>query len=482
MGPSTKGEAMGSGKIRESVIAGTWYPANADKLRKEIQGYLKNASVTALSGRLVGLVAPHAGYMYSGPVAAYAYKMLEGKSVKRVLIMAPSHRAYFNGASVDDVGGYRTPLGVVPVDRPLAERLMAHTDVFSHVPQAHAQEHSLEIQLPFLQVVLGDFHLTPVLIGDTSLDGCRTIARIVAEAIGEDQVLLIASTDLSHYYAYQEAKKLDARVIELVDRFDPEGLFDALRRRECEACGGGPLVTTLLAARQLGATTARVLHYANSGDVTGDVRGVVGYMAAALVDNPGKTQKEIQGRATEQKSGEVSLSEEHKTILRNIALQAIRWKLLGTPEPVYEGEAPELWEKRGAFVTLHKQGTLRGCIGYVEPIKPLWETVKDAAVQAAFSDPRFPPLRADELDALHLEISALSPLERIQDPMDFTIGRHGLVVRKSYHSGLLLPQVASEHGWSKEEFLNWTCKKAGLAPKSWKQREVEVYRFSAEVF
>lgn len=473
---------MGSDKIRESVIAGTWYPGHPEKLRKEIQGYLSRASVAPLSGRLVGLVAPHAGYMYSGPVAAYAYKLLEGRPVSRVLIMAPSHRAYFNGASVDDVGGYRTPLGVVPVDRPLAERLMAHKDCFSYVPQAHAQEHSLEIQLPFLQVVLGTFHMTPVLIGDVSLDGCRRLAEVVAEAVGQDDVLLIASTDLSHYYPYQEAKKLDARVIELVDRFDPEGLFDALRRRECEACGGSPMVTTLLAARELGATKARVLHYANSGDVTGDVRGVVGYMAAAIVDNPGKSRLVPTEAGPREKSGEGAFSEEEKAALKEIARQAIRWRLARDSEPIYRGVSPRLLEKRGAFVTLHKRGALRGCIGYVEGHKPLWETVKDAAVQAAFADPRFPPVRADELEDLELEVSALSPLERIKDPLDFSVGRHGLVVRKSDHSGLLLPQVAVEHGWGKEEFLSWTCKKAGLPPECWKHGDVEIYRFSADVF
>ncbi len=473
---------MGSEKIRESVIAGTWYPGNPEKLRKNILEYLSKASTPNISGRLVGVVAPHAGYMYSGPVAAYAYKLLEGKPIRRVLILAPSHRAYFNGASVDDAAGYRTPLGVVPVDQALAQKLMAHKDLFSHVPQAHAQEHSLEIQLPFLQVVLQDFLMTPVLIGDVTLEACRRLAHVVAKAVAEDDVLLVASTDLSHYYPYQEAKKLDARVIEKVDRFDPEGLFEALRKRECEACGAGPLVTTLLAARELGANKARVLHYANSGDITGDLRGVVGYMAAALFDNPGKAFKESPSTEAFKNADEETFSDEEKTILRRLAWQAIHWKLGLDSELVYNGTASKLLQKRGAFVTLHKHGTLRGCIGYVEAHKPLWQTVKEAAVQAAFADPRFPPVRADELEGLELEISALSPLERIKDPLDFSVGRHGLVIRKGYHSGLLLPQVAVEHGWTKEQFLDWTCKKAGLSPGCWKHGEAEVYRFSAEVF
>jgi len=276
---------MTAEKIRESVIAGTWYPGHPERLTREIRGYLSRTRVPDLPGRLVGLIAPHAGYMYSGPVAAHAYKVLEGKPFSRVVILAPSHRAYFNGASIYHLGGYRTPLGVVPLDRELVDALLEKRDLFSYVPQAHAQEHSLEIQLPFLQVVLKDFRLTPILLGDVSYEDCRAIAQALTQVIGERPVLLVASTDLSHYYSYEEARRLDGKVLELVERFDPESLHAALQKRECEACGAGPLVTTLGAARALGATRARVLHYANSGDVTGETRGVVGYMAAALVDD-----------------------------------------------------------------------------------------------------------------------------------------------------------------------------------------------------
>jgi hypothetical protein len=276
---------MTAEKIRESVIAGTWYPGHPERLTREIRGYLSRTRVPDLPGRLVGLIAPHAGYMYSGPVAAHAYKVLEGKPFSRVVILAPSHRAYFNGASIYHLGGYRTPLGVVPLDRELVDALLEKRDLFSYVPQAHAQEHSLEIQLPFLQVVLKDFRLTPILLGDVSYEDCRAIAQALTQVIGERPVLLVASTDLSHYYSYEEARRLDGKVLELVERFDPESLHAALQKRECEACGAGPLVTTLCAARALGATRAHVLHYANSGDVTGETRGVVGYMAAALVDD-----------------------------------------------------------------------------------------------------------------------------------------------------------------------------------------------------
>lgn len=288
---------MAAEKIRESVIAGTWYPGNPERLTREIRGYLSRARVPNLKGRLVGLIAPHAGYMYSGPVAAHAYKLLEDRPFSRVVVVAPSHRAYFHGASIYHLGGYRTPLGVVPLDRDVVDGLLKRKDLFSYVPQAHAQEHSLEIQLPFLQVVLKDFRLTPILLGDVSSSDCRAMAEALAQVIGDRQVLLVASTDLSHYYSYDEAKRLDGRVLELVERFQPDALHAALQRRECEACGAGPMVSVLYAARALGATAARVLHYANSGDVTGDTRGVVGYMAAALFED------QAQGSRREERHG-----------------------------------------------------------------------------------------------------------------------------------------------------------------------------------
>ncbi|SMC25762.1 hypothetical protein SAMN02746041_02425 [Desulfacinum hydrothermale DSM 13146] len=179
---------------------------------------------------------------------------------------------------------------------------------------------------------------------------------------------------------------------------------------------------------------------------------------------------------------DLGLSESEREELKRIALQALRHKLLGEESPRLRLDSHRLQEKRGAFVSLHKKGMLRGCIGYVEGRRPLWETVREAAVQAALSDPRFPPLRAEELPEVDLEISALTPLERMTDPMDFEVGRHGLVVRKGFMSGLLLPQVAVEHGWDKEQFLSWTCKKAGLSEDAWRRSGTEIYRFSADVF
>lgn len=268
--------------IRESVIAGTWYKADPAPLKDELAGYLDGAGPVDLGGELIGLVVPHAGYVYSGSVAAWAYKLLFKNPFDRVLILAPSHRTHFAGASIYNLGGYRTPLGIVPLDREITDRLCGNTDIIRFNTQAHSKEHSLEIQLPFLQVVLGSFSLTPVIMGNQHYDFCLKLAAAIADACNGRRVLIIASSDLSHYYPYSKATALDAVCLERLNAFDPEGLSAEVENRRTQACGAGPMIAMMLAARKLGADRGRVLHYANSGDVTGERSEVVGYAAAAI--------------------------------------------------------------------------------------------------------------------------------------------------------------------------------------------------------
>jgi AmmeMemoRadiSam system protein B len=238
------------------------------------------ADATRISGELVALVAPHAGYVYSGPVAAYAYKLLKDRTFDVVAVISPSHRAYYRGNAITEKRYYWTPLGTVPVDEELITDLAQHAPV-TRVPQD--AEHSLEIQLPFLQRTLGeDWALLPIMMGDHSLAACRTLGNGLAAALQDRRVLLVASTDLSHHHPDATARRLDQVVLDRVNAFDPEGLAEDLESHACEACGGGPTVAAMLAARALGATDSTVLHYANSSDVTGDRSNVVGYMAAAI--------------------------------------------------------------------------------------------------------------------------------------------------------------------------------------------------------
>ncbi len=468
-------------RIRESVIAGSWYPGNPQQLTQEIRRYLSQVEDIEVGGSLKALIVPHAGYMYSGGVAAHAYKLLQQQSFNRVIVVAPSHRAFFQGASIYNLGGYRTPLGVVPLDREIVDQLMQQSGSIHYVPQADAQEHSLEIQLPFLQVTLGDFRLTPVIMGEQSLENCKNLAAAVSNVCQGKDVLLVASTDLSHFHPYEEAKRLDQVVVDRVKDFDPLGLDAALRKGECEACGGGPVMAVLMAAQELGANKVKILHYANSGDVTGDKRGVVGYLSAAVVDNPGRgirTPKSKPRRV----GVDLGLTDDDKVCLRSIAENAIRKRLLAQPQEDPPARSVRIEECRGAFVSLKIRGALRGCIGCITARAPLYRIVSDMAVQAAFCDPRFQPLTIAELGKTDIEISVLTPFQDIQGPEEIEVGKHGLFVCRGSQSGLLLPQVATEHGWNRIEFLEWTCQKAGLPKDAWKEPETSIQVFSADVF
>lgn len=479
-GNAKEGKTMRTEKIRHSVIAGSWYPGNPATLLREINSYLNEARSPRVKGRIVGLISPHAGYMYSGPVAAYSYKQLIGEKFSTVIIVAPSHRAYFKGASIYNLGSYETPLGLVPLDYELIDSIMKLDPVIRYVPEAHSQEHSLEIQLPFLQVTLGDFKLVPIVMGDQGWENCVTLAKAIASAVKSshdpDKILLVASSDLSHFHNYNTAVKLDSVVVDAVNDFSPEELNRALRSGKCEACGGGPMITVMLASKTLGATKAKVLKYANSGDITGERGSVVGYMAAVLYDNPGNHGKK------EKVGVDLGLSDRDKKTLHEIARTVIEKACRGEKIPEFKVDSPILKEPRGAFVTLHENGQLRGCIGQIRAMKPLYQTVAEMAYAAAFEDPRFPPLRADELPYIDIEISVLTPFRKINDISEIKIGKHGLMIRKGGYSGLLLPQVPVEWKWDLQEFLEHTCMKAGLNKNAWKDKDTEIYVFSAEVF
>ena len=269
-------------EIRKSVIAGTWYPGDPETLRGEIRRYLDTVPVTPLGGPVVGLVSPHAGYLYSGRIAAHGYRLVEGERYDAVVVIGPSHRVLFRGASLWLSGGYETPLGVVPVDSGLAGAILGGDPVMNADRRPHASETSVEIQLPFLQVALGAFSFVPIVMGTQDLRTCEAVADTVWRAARGRNVLVVGSSDLSHFHSYEQAKRLDGVVVDRVRKRDYRGLARELESGSCEACGGGPVVAAMLFAEKAGARGVQVLHYANSGDVTGERRQVVGYLAAAF--------------------------------------------------------------------------------------------------------------------------------------------------------------------------------------------------------
>ena len=472
------GKTMSAKNIRESVIAGSWYPGDSATLTRDIKGYLANVPARKIDGELIAVIAPHAGYVYSGQVAAYAYKLLEGRKYDVVVIVAPSHRAYFKGASIYPAGGFRTPLGIVPIDEEISTALMAKTPLITSVPQAHAQEHAVEIQLPFLQVVLKAFRFVPLVMGQHDFKTCEEVGKAIAAVVKGKNALVIASTDLSHFHPYAEAKQLDQVVVDHVNAFDIEGLSKDLDKGSCEACGGGPVLAVMIAAQTLGANQSTVLRYANSGDVVADRGSVVGYMAAVLT----KSAKPRQTRGKEKVGVDLGLNAEEKKTLHDIA-HAVIWNMVaGKPVPAFTITSERLKELRGAFVTVTKRGNLRGCIGHIKGTKPLYQTVEEMAAAAAFDDPRFSPITKDELKDLEIEISVLTPFKQITDVKEIEVGKHGIYIQKGFYSGLLLPQVATEYKWDRDTFLEQTCRKAGLPSNAWKDKDTKIYIFSADIF
>jgi len=469
-----------AGEIRESVLAGTWYPENPKDLRKQVNAFLKQVPPKTQPDRLVALIVPHAGYRYSGQVAAHAYKLLEARKFETVVIVAPSHRARFSGVSVYDIGGYETPLGTVPLDLELIHTIKSKNSGIRYIQNAHRSEHSLEIQLPFIQTLLPEAKLVPLVMGDQQLQTSVSLAQTLSESIQRKSVLLVASTDLSHFHSYEEAKKLDRRVMDRVAVMDAEGIYADLAFGLGEACGGGPMMTALLAAKQLGADQSEVLFAANSGDVTGDRSRVVGYMAAALWAS---TKKKIDSSVNNvMASDRVELNKGEREILHGIAKQSVEAVLYGRKAPEIKDLPPRLKQIRGVFVTLQKGDHLRGCIGCISGNETLAPTVSKMAVSAAFRDPRFPPVRKEELPRLSFEISVLSPLRKIASPDEIRVGMHGLYMRHGNRAGLLLPQVADRYGWDRMMFLEQTCRKAGLPNGSWEDPKTEIFVFSAEIF
>lgn len=477
--------------VRRAAVAGSFYPADPVRLKGMMEVMLAEVDSHPRAGKVLALVAPHAGYVYSGSVAACAYAALRGRTFSRVIVISPSHYEAFHFTSIFNGDAYETPLGVIPVDKEFALRL-SEVDAAcqlsnrGHDPADEGTEHAIEVQLPWLQHVLGSFTLVPIVMGDQSYGTSRSLGSALGTLLKElepapshptsphpVETLIVASSDLSHYFTAESAVAMDRRTLRALESWDYFTMAKNFESQRWEACGGGPIVATMIASERLGANVAQVLKYAHSGDVTGDQVRVVGYGAAAFIQTEAPPPVHLTFQLTE---------DEKKTLLE-IARSSVEAAVHGDrgfkpPKPVQEA----LLQERGAFVTLHAKGRLRGCIGYTAAAVRLYHTVSDAAALAATHDPRFHPVTVDELPELQYEISVLSPLRRIQNVHEIHIGKDGLLVRNGDREGLLLPQVACAHGWDVFRFLEETCSKAGLPSESWTQEETDLFAFTAIVF
>lgn len=268
--------------IRKAAVAGMFYPGEKQALKQQIDQLLSSASSKRVDGKILGIISPHAGYVYSGPVAAEAFNQLRGKQYDVVVVIAPSHREYIAGVSIFNGSAYETPLGSVPIEFDLANKMIDSDEKIISSFAGHHQEHSLEVQLPFLQSVLVEFKLIPIVMGEQDYDICKTLGITLSNVLKEYNALIVGSSDLSHFHSYSEAERLDSIIVDHINHFDDEALAQDLKSGTCEACGGGPMISTMIACKQLGANKMSVLKYMNSGDITGDRHEVVGYLSAAI--------------------------------------------------------------------------------------------------------------------------------------------------------------------------------------------------------
>ena len=463
------------GIVRPSAIAGSWYPKDAHDLRNQVEHFLNNAKLPKLPEKITGLIVPHAGYPYSGQTAAYAFKAIVGKKYRRVVILAPSHYAYFYGASTFDVDFYETPLGKVPVDKKVVKALLSEP-LFKEQTMAHLREHAIEIELPFLQVVLKKFSLVPILIGHIKEGDLDSIVNSIKKVLGKDisDTLFIASSDFTHFgpmYGYvpfkkdikENIRKLDMGAVKYILKGDARGLLRYAREKKVTICGLYPIAIMLsILPKDI---KGYLLHYSTSGEILGNYNNSVSYVAIVLDDI------------------KVGLKEK-KALLKLARFTLDYYFSHAHPPEAWEVPievSPALRVKKGVFVTLKKYGNLRGCIGFIRSYLPLYQAVMRATIYAAFADPRFSPLKKEELKDISIEISILEPPVPVNKIDEIKVGRDGLIIKKGSYQGLLLPQVATEFHLDRIKFLELTCRKAGLPPSCWKEGAL-IFRFSADVF
>ncbi|HAW49370.1 TPA: hypothetical protein DCX16_00230 [bacterium] len=455
--------------IRKPAVSYSFYPGDKEECKNMVLELLSSATKT-VSGKIRGLISPHAGYVFSGPCAGWAFKQVEGIPYKTVIVLGVSHRYPLNHPSIYPGDGYETPLGTVSINKEMAKKIMEENSDIVYIEAADKLEHSIEVQLPFIQMALPNTDIVPILVGG-NIDSINKLADTISK-LASDDVLVVASSDFSHYPTYNDANSVDEETISLICKLDEkrliereEGVYrEGIPGLSTYICGIHPVLVLIGAMKGLGIKNGKKIVYYNSGDTPyGKKDSVVGYGAIAF-------------------SHEDYLSDSEKKRLLFIARNTLEIYVKEGKTPKFKEESPKLLANSGAFVTLHtKTGELRGCIGYIFPIKPLYEAVIDNTISAGTKDWRFSPVRSDELSNIKIEISVLSPPERVGSYTDIVIGRHGIVLSKGGRQAVFLPQVPPEQGWSLEETLIHLSLKAGLPHDAWK-KDCNFEVFTAEVF
>ncbi|MBF0533187.1 MAG: AmmeMemoRadiSam system protein B, partial [Candidatus Omnitrophica bacterium] len=381
----------GENNIKHPNVSGQFYPSDPKELSALLDGFFARADVALAQLPVGAVIVPHAGYVYSGPVAAYAFKRVSAQKIATVVILAPSHFANFDGISVGDYAGMETPLGVVSVDKTIVDRVIAADPKFAFYAPAYEREHSLEVEIPFIQKTFPSAKIVPVIFGQAAPETIQKFSAALKDALGDRaDTLIVASSDLSHYHDDKTARKMDAAVLELARKLDVEKLWEANVSGRLEMCGFIPVAAVLVYSRLQNWGNAELIRYGNSGDATGDRDRVVGYGAVAIYRGLAVPADSSVDNAAP------PLTLAQKKRLLEIARQSMeQYVRKGKVMDVQEND-PRLAMTEGAFVTLKRRGQLRGCIGNIIGQGPLYLTVRNMAIAAATQDPRFPPVKSEE--------------------------------------------------------------------------------------
>jgi hypothetical protein len=464
---------------RQPAVAGQFYTADPIELKSTLKTLFSKAVVPKNIKNVLAIISPHAGYVYSGEVAASCFNQIDPNKVyDNIFIIGSSHRIAFEGASVYSKGNFITPLGIVKVNTELSNKLIKQYNFFSDRSDAHTSEHSLEVQLPFLQYIMNkDFKIVPIVLGTQKPEMCKLIAGALKPYLNSKNLFII-STDFSHYPKYTDAVKVDKATADAIVSNSSKNLLETLSKNEeigihnlaTSLCGWTSVITLLYMTEKTHDIELKVIDYKNSGDSKiGDKNRIVGYYSFAI-------------SIKEKKMG-FNLNEQEKKELLSIARRTIEQYVNKNTIPEIETVklSTNIKTKCGVFVTLHKLGMLRGCIGHFEADKPLYKIVQEMAVAASTQDYRFSHVKPNEVKELEIEISALTPMQKIKSIDEIELGKHGIYIKKGSRGGTFLPQVATETGWTKEQFLGYCAQdKAGIGWEGWK--DADIYTYEALVF
>ena len=474
--------------IRAPAFAGKFYPETAAVLKPAVEKFMADA-LPAKDGKPVAIVVPHAGYIYSGQICADGYNQVRKGDYETIVILGTNHTSSgLRGIALYPGAGFRTPLGVAPVDTKTVAALIAASPDCTLNGAPHGREHSVEVQVPFIQVLFPKAKIIPAVVGDVDPAQCGRFGAALAKVLKGKRALIVVSSDLSHYPSALDARVVDLKTLEAIPTLDPAVFSAAIRQQEDRripnlstcACGAYPIMAAMAAARAMGATGGRVVSYANSGDLPiGDRDRVVGYGAVVLGSGMGPANVSMPGAAP---ADEQTLSERDEKALLLLARETITRFLTVQTVPLPRGFSPAAMAERGVFVTLKKRGDLRGCIGRMIPDRPLAVLVGAMALQSAFDDPRFRAVTLEEVPQLEIEISVLTPMRPVSGPQDIVVGRDGVLLKVGGRSAVFLPQVAPEQGWSRDQMLDNLSMKAGLSACAWRGPGASFQTFQALFF